>query len=92
MIFLLLPSAYRFDLEMKGYGFNVEELKAPTPKRKFHTLHKELEKSHLKKNDVVAETCLCKKYKGLAFWYPDDECLYTVYDKNLEWTHGQGNM
>ena len=39
----------------------------------------------LKKNDVVAEVRLLKKYKDLVFFDPDNEYMYTVWAKNLEW-------
>ena len=29
-------------------------------------------------NDVIAEVRLLEKYKDLVFYYPDNECVYTV--------------
>ena len=74
---------------MKNYGVDVEELKAPKPKRIFRAWIEDWEQPLLKKNDIVAEIRLCEKYKGLKFYDPDNECQYTVYEKNLEWTRGQ---
>ena len=43
----------------------------------------------MKKNDVVAEVKLLEKYKDLVFFDPDNECLYTVWNKNLEFRRGR---
>ena len=76
---------------MKNYGVDVEELKAPkSNKRIFRAWIEDWEQPLLKKNDIVAEIRLCEKYKGLTFFDPDNECQYTVYEKNLEWTRGRG--
>lgn len=75
---------------MKNYGVDVEELKAPKSKRIFRAWVEDWELPLLKKNDCVAEIRLCEKYTGVTCWDPDNECQYTVYDKNLEWTRGQG--
>ena len=40
------------------------------------------------KNDVVVEVKLLEKYKNLVFFDPDNECLYTVWHKNLEYRRG----
>ena len=77
---------------MKNYGVDVEELKAPKPKRIFRAPWiEDWEQPLLKKNDIVivAEIYLCEKYKGLTFYDPDDECQYTVYDRDLDWTRGR---
>ena len=44
---------------MKNYGVDVEELKAPKPKRIFRAWIEDWEQSLFKKNDIVAEICLC---------------------------------
>ena len=64
--FLILIQS--FDLKMKNYGVDVEELKAPKPnKRIFRAWIEDWEQPLLKKNDIVAEIRLCEKYKGLTF-------------------------
>ena len=87
---LLFVVALRFDLKMEGYGVDVEEYKAPIPTRKFRAWIEDWELPLLKKNDVIAEVRLIEKYKGLVFYDPDNECMYNVYPKNLEWTRGRG--
>ena len=75
---------------MKNYCVDLDELKAPKPKRIFCAWIEDWERPLLKKNDVVAEIRLCEKYQGLTFWDPDNQCQYMVYEKNLEWTRGRG--
>ena len=87
---LLFVVALRFDLKFEGYGVDVEEYKAPTPTRKFRAWIEDWELPLLKKNEVIAEVRLIEKYKGLVLYDPDNECMYTVYPKNLKWTRGQG--
>jgi len=43
----------------------------------------------LKKYDVIAEVRVLEKYKDLVFFDPDNECIYTVWHKNLEWQRGR---
>jgi hypothetical protein len=37
-----------------------------------------------KNNDVVAETQLLQKYKGLVFHDPDTDNGFCIYDQNME--------
>ena len=43
----------------------------------------------LKINDVIAEVRLLEKYKDLVFYDPENECVNTVWHKNMEWQSGQ---
>ena len=44
----------------------------------------------LKNNDPVAEARLRVKYKGLVFFYPDNQTICSVYCGNLEYRKGRG--
>ena len=58
-------------------------------KRIFHAWIEDWEEPLLKKNDVIAEIRLLEKYKDLVFYDPDNECIYTVWARNLEWQRGR---
>ena len=64
-------------------------LKLATYKRIFCAWGDDLEKPLLKINNAIAEVRLLDKYKVLVFYDPDNECVYTVWRKNLEWQRGR---
>ena len=49
------------------------------------------EKPFLKINDVIVEVRLIEKYKDLVLYDPENECVYTVWRKNLEWQRGRNS-
>jgi hypothetical protein len=60
----------------------------PVHSRVFRVWVEDWEKELLKNNDCVAEARLLEKYKGLVFFDPDNNCTYTVWNKNLEYQKG----
>ena len=64
-------------------------LKLVTYKRIFRAWVEDWEKPLLKINDVIAEVRLHEKYKDLVLHEPVNECVYTVWHKNLEWQRGR---
>lgn len=79
-----------FSLRLEKFGVNVVELAEPVHTRTFHAWIEDWEKEILKKNDCVAEAMLLEKYKGLVFFDPDNNCSYTIWNKNLEFQRGRG--
>ena len=76
-------------MNLENFGVNTTELKNQSPKRHFRAWIEEWEEDLLKKNDIIAEVRLLEKYKDLVFYDPDNDCIYTVWDKNLEWQRGR---
>ena len=75
--------------EMQKMGIDTESLaKAPTH-RIFKAWFEDWEKEGMRDNDAVMEARLLEKYKGLAFFYPDDSKTYTVASENLEFRRGR---
>ena len=74
----------RFDLQLDNFGVDTVQLQAASPTRIFHAWVEDWEEEILRKNDIVAEVRLLEKYKNLVFYDPDNECMYTVWHKNLE--------
>ena len=60
-------------------------LKLATSKRIFHAWVEDWEKPLLKINNVIAEVSFFGKYKDIVFHDTNNECVYTVWHKNLEW-------
>ena len=60
-------------------------LKAKTIRRVFRAWVEDWEKESIKHNDVIAEVKLLEKYKGLAFWDPNDKTTYTIDSENIQW-------
>ena len=54
----------------------------------FKDLIEDWERLLLVTNDSVAEAKLLAKYKGLRFFLPDDEVIYTIFESNLEFQKG----
>jgi hypothetical protein len=70
---------------LENWGVDVNALKAKTVKRVFRAWVGEWEKECIKDKDAVAEVRLLEKYKGLAFFDPEDKITYTIESKNMEW-------
>ena len=64
-------------------------LKLATSKRIFCAWVEDWDKPLLKINDVIAEVRLLEKYKDLVFYDTNNECVYTVWQKNMEWHRGR---
>ena len=74
-----------FDLQLENWGVDLEVLKAKEMKRVFKAWVEDWEKECIKDKHAVAEVCLLEKYKGLAFFDPEEKITYTIVEKNLEW-------
>lgn len=70
---------------MEKWGVDLNALKAKAIKRVFRAWVEDWEKESIKHNDVVAEVKLLEKYKGLAFWDPNDQTTYTIDSENMQW-------
>ena len=70
---------------MEKWGVDLNVLKAKTIRRVFRAWVEDWEKESIKRNDVVAEVKLLEKYKGLAFWDPNDKTTYTIGSENMQW-------
>ena len=78
-----------FDMNLEKFGVDTTQLKLATYKRIFRAWVEYWEKPLLKINDIIAEVRLLENYKDLVFYDPDNECVYTVWHKNLEWQRGR---
>ena len=76
-------------MNLEKFGVDTTVLKLETSKRIFRAWVEDWEKPFLKINDVIAEVRLLEKKKDLVFYDPDNECVYTVWHKNLEWQRGR---
>ena len=65
-------------MQLEKWGVDLNALKAKAIKRVFRAWVEDWEKESIKHNDVVAEVKLLEKYKGLAFWDPNDKTTYTI--------------
>ena len=72
-------------MNLEKFGVDTTQLKLATSKRIFRAWVEDWEKPLLNTNDIIAEVRLLEKYKGLVFYDTDNECVYTVWHKNLEW-------
>jgi hypothetical protein len=70
---------------LENWGVDVNALKAKTIKRVFRAWVEDWETECIKDNDVVSEMRLLEKYKGLAFFDPDDKVTYTIESNNMQW-------
>ncbi len=61
----------------------MEVLKAKEVKRVFRAWVEDWEKECIKDKDAVAEVQLLEKYKGLAFFDPEEKITYTRSGTNL---------
>ena len=75
-------------MNLKSFGVDTTVLKLATSKRIFRVWVEDWEKPFLKINDGISEVRLLEKYKDLVFYDPDNECVYTVWHKNMEWQRG----
>ena len=75
------------DLADMGIDTNVLERASTT--RIFRAWMEDWETAGLHDNDAVMEARLLEKYKGLAFFDPDDGKTYTVVSDNLEFRRGR---
>lgn len=72
-------------MQLEKWGVDLNALKAKAIKRVFRAWVEDWEKESIKHNDVVAEVKLLEKYKGLAFWDPNDQTTYTIDSENMQW-------
>jgi hypothetical protein len=70
---------------LEKWGVDLNVLKAKTIRRVFRAWVEDWEKESIKHNDVIAEVKLLEKYKGLAFWDPNDKTTYTIDSENIQW-------
>ena len=75
-------------MNLETFGVDTTQLNLTTSKRIFRAWVEDWEKPLLKINDVIAEVRFLEKYKDLVFYDPDNECIYNVWHKTLEWQRG----
>ena len=75
--------------DMASMGIDTDVLERPTTTRIFRAWVEDWELEGLRDNDAVMEARLLEKYKGLAFYDPDDGKTYTVATENLEFRRGR---
>ena len=78
-------------MNLEKFGLDTTQLKLATFKRIFRAWVEDWEKPFLKINNVIAEVRLLEKYKDLVFYDPNNECVYTVWHKNMEWQSGRNS-
>ena len=78
-------TSFSFDLQLENWGVDINVLKTKTFKRVFRAWVEDWETECIKDNDVVSEMRLLEKYKGLAFFDPEDKVTYTIESKNMQW-------
>ena len=76
-------------MNLEKFGVETTVLKLATSKHIFRAWVEDWENPLLKINNVIAEVRLLEKYKDLVFYDTDNECVYTVWHKNLEWQRGR---
>jgi len=64
-----------FDLQLRNFGLDVEELKKPTITRIFCAWLEDWERELLQVNDCVAEARILEEYKDLMFFIQIQERL-----------------
>ena len=83
-----------FSIGVKRFGVITSRLGVisvsdePAYHRTFRAWIEDWERPLLVRNDSVAEAKLLAKYKGLRFFLPDDEVIYTIFESNLEFQKG----
>ena len=70
-------------------GVDKHALERPTTSRIFKAWVEDWEIEGLHSNDAVTEAHLLEKYKGLAFYDPEDRKTYTVVTENFEFRRGR---
>jgi hypothetical protein len=81
-----------FDLQLEKFGVNTNILKKPAVQRIFRAWVEDWEQDDRKNNYVVAEARLLQKYRGLVFHDPDTDNGFCIYDQNMEFCRGRGNV
>jgi hypothetical protein len=75
--------------DLQDVGVDTNELTETSTTRFFRAWMEDWELEGMKDNDAVMEARLLEKYKGLAFFDPDDRKTYTVAKENLEFRRGR---
>jgi hypothetical protein len=68
-----LGTSFSFDLQLENWGVDVNALKARNVNGVCRAWVEEWEKECIKDNNVISELRLLGKYKGLAFFDPDNK-------------------
>ena len=76
-------------MNLEKFGVDNTVLKLATSKRILRAWVEDWENPLLKINRIIAEVRLLEKYKELFFYDTDNECVYTVWHKNMEWQRGR---
>ena len=79
----------RFMQDLQDAGVDTKTLTETSTTRVFRAWVEDWELAGMKDNDAVMEARLLEKYKGLAFFDPDDRKTYTVAKENLEFRRGR---
>ena len=75
--------------DMQEMGVDAENLAKVPTQRVFRAWVEEWEHIGMRDNDAIMEARLLEKYKGLAFYDPDDSKTYTVATENFEFRRGR---
>ena len=70
-----------FDMNLEKFGVDTTQLKLAKSKRIFRVWVEDWEKPLLKINEIIAEVRLLEKYKDLVLYDPDNDFVYTVWQK-----------
>ena len=84
----IMHTIIRFNKKLETFGWDIQDLQKPAYHRTFRAWIEDWERPLLVTNDSVAEAKLLAKYKGLRFFLPDDEVVYTIFESNLEFQKG----
>ena len=81
---------FNFDMQLEKFGVDTGGLKARVVERVFRAWVEDWEEEIRYRNDVVNETLLLEKYKGLRFRDPDTRKVFYIWNDNLEFHRGKG--
>jgi hypothetical protein len=81
-----------FDFQLKTFGFDMGALKEPAIERVFWAWVEDWEEEALKKNDCVSKVQLFAKYKDLVFRDHDTGKSFSIWEQNMEFCRGRGNI
>ena len=84
----IMHTITRLNKQLESFGWDIQDLQKPAYHRTFRAWIEDWERPLLVTNDSVAEAKLLAKYKGLRFFLPDDEVIYTIFESNLEFQKG----
>ena len=87
IIFMFKKSSFMQDLQ--DAGVDTKALTETSTTRVFRAWVEDWEMEGMRDNDAVMEARLLEKYKGLAFFDPDDRKTYTVAKENMEFRRGR---